>query len=75
MDLVFDLEMTVRRPEPPRGGATASAESVIALGWWYDKGYDGVPPPDPHAASTAELVAYWWGEVDAVRGSERRNIG
>ena len=74
MDLDSDLEMAVPSPGRPRSGSPAPPEAVIALGWWYDRGFDGALPHDSQAASTAELVAYWWGELDAVRGFERRNI-
>jgi len=80
MDLVFDLDVSVPAAEVLPIAPVQPAAVVTALCRWYDAGYDearGSVTIDVmtfYAASTQELLAYWWGAHDATVGRPRRYL-
>jgi hypothetical protein len=74
MDLVFDLDVALPVTESVIGSTARPVDAVTVLARWYDWGYDGTDPPQARTASTAELLAYWWGERDATTGRPRRDV-
>ena len=73
MDLVFDIDVALSVTESVIGPTARPADQTTALGRWYEWSYDETDHARGATASTAELLAYGWGERDARDGRPRQD--